>query len=74
MRTKWVLAVLVAAPCAFMLASLVFAEVPKTINYQGYLTNTSGQAVDIPVNLTFKLYSVASGPDAALWSETHTGY
>jgi len=64
---------LVAVLCAVLVAGAAFAAVPQTINYQGYLTNSSGQPVNGPVNLTFALYSVASGPDAALWTETHTG-
>ena len=65
----WGLAVAVAL---FLAPAVVAAAVPQTISYQGYLTNATGQPVNGPVNLTFRLYSVDTG-GTALWSETHTG-
>ena len=50
-----------------------FAQIPKTFNYQGYLTaaNNSNMPVNSTVQMTFALYDVAvSG--TALWSEVHT--
>jgi hypothetical protein len=48
------------------------AQVPRTLNYQGYLTNPSGAAINNPaLSLMFKLYSVASG-GTALYSETQS--
>ncbi len=70
--TKKVLAGLVTALCVVLVAGLAFAAVPQTINYQGYLTNNSGQPVNGPVNFTFGMYSASSG-GPALWTETHTG-
>ena len=50
-------------------ASLSLAQVPKTISYQGVLTDASGTVVpDGNYNLTFKLYDVATG-GTALWAE-----
>ncbi len=52
--------------------SLTHAQVPKKLNYQGYLTTTSGAAITNPaLSLTFKLYTVASG-GTALYSETQS--
>jgi len=49
-----------------------YAQIPKTISYQGVLTEASGTAVpDGNYNLTFKLYDVAAG-GAALWTETQS--
>ncbi|MDH4226463.1 MAG: hypothetical protein OEV59_01730 [Deltaproteobacteria bacterium] len=47
-----------------------YAAVPGTMSYQGKLTNNgSGTPVTGPVNITFKIYNVASG-GSALWTET----
>ena len=52
--------------------SLLQAQVPKKLNYQGYLTNPSGAAINnSALSLTFKLYAVASG-GTALYSETQS--
>jgi len=39
-----------------LLASYTFAEVPKMINYQGRLTNNTGNALDTIVSITFTIY------------------
>ncbi len=44
---------------------------PMVINYQGYLTDNTGTALDGPVNITFAIYNVPSG-GTALWTETQT--
>jgi hypothetical protein len=50
-------------------ASLSLAQVPKTISYQGILTDASGTVVpDGNYNLTFRLYDLATG-GTALWAE-----
>jgi hypothetical protein len=50
----------------------VRAAVPKVTSFQGLLMTSGGAPVpDGSYDLTFKLYSVPSGPDAALWTETH---
>ena len=52
--------------------SLTLAQVPKTLNYQGYLTNPSGAAINNPaLSLTFRLYTVALA-GTALYSETQS--
>jgi hypothetical protein len=53
-----------------MVAAQAHAAVPRTISYQGRLTNASGQPVNATKDLTFKLYLTASG-GAPVWSETH---
>ncbi|MBL4888634.1 MAG: hypothetical protein JKX97_01275, partial [Candidatus Lindowbacteria bacterium] len=45
-------------------------EVPKFLNFQGLLTDSSGARVTGTQNVTFKIYDVASG-GSALYSENH---
>jgi hypothetical protein len=47
------------------------AAIPERINYQGYLTDSGGTPVNTPKNMTFKIYTVASG-GTALWTETQS--
>lgn len=46
----------------------LFAQVPRTINYQGYLTDAAGTPKNGSFSMAFKLYS-ASGGGTSLWSE-----
>jgi len=56
--------------CTLMaLATSLFASVPQTVNYQGYLTDAGGVPVNSSVSIVFKLYNVPSG-GSPLWSET----
>ena len=48
-----------------------YAAVPQTVNYQGYLTDSGGTPVDGTVQMTFKIYNVATG-GIALWTETQS--
>lgn len=66
----------VAALCLFALLILVpamgVAQVPQTINYQGSLTDDSGNPINGAVNITFNLYD---NPDTAFglqWTETQS--
>jgi len=53
-----------------MPVSLANAAVPQTMNYQGYLTDASGQPVDGTLaSMTFALYTAGTG-STALWTET----
>jgi len=56
-----------------LLTSSAFAGVPRTINYQGYLTDAAGTQVGasapVSVSMTFSIYTVSSG-GTALWTET----
>ena len=63
---KILVAFLILASC------VAFAQVPHKLNYQGYLTNPSGAAVNaVTLTITFKLYASASG-GTELYSETQT--
>lgn len=53
-----------------MLFSIAYA-VPKTLSYQGYLTDKDGNAVNETVIMIFKLYNSQTG-GTALWTETDT--
>src|SRR3954451_11489148 len=60
---------------AFAYAASAHADIPRTINYQGYLTYPrSGLPVDVPASapltITFSLYTTASGGQP-LYVETH---
>lgn len=46
------------------------AQVPRTVNYQGKLTNTGGVAISGPVGITFNIYDAETG-GTMLWSEAH---
>ena len=46
--------------------------VPPLMNYQGYLTTTSGQPLEGPASLAFAIYADSTG-GSPLWSETHEG-
>jgi len=48
----------------------ISAQVPRTMNYQGKLTDDSGIAVSGPVSITFHIYNTATG-GTPLWSEAH---
>lgn len=52
--------------------SVALAQIPKTINYQGYLTSPSGAAINNPsVSMMFKLYDAVTGGNL-LHTETQT--
>jgi len=61
---------LITTMALVMLLSLgASAQIPKTLNYQGVLTDGSGVAVsDGSYNLTFAIYDVLSG-GSALWTD-----
>jgi hypothetical protein len=54
------------------LASFSLAEIPKMINYQGMLTDNSGNPLSGPHNLTFRIYDDTTGGNLK-WSETQNG-
>jgi hypothetical protein len=52
--------------------SISSADIPKTINYQGILTDTStGEPLTGSVSMTFRLYETSSG-GTEVWSETQS--
>jgi hypothetical protein len=52
-----------------LLPGLGYSEIPKQINYQGYLTSTAGGPVNGSEQMVFSIYTAASG-GSALWTET----
>jgi len=54
------------------LASLSLAEIPKLINYQGMLTDDSGDPIDGNPNIIFRIYDDTTG-GTQKWTETHSG-
>lgn len=55
----------------FVICSAAWGALPQTINYQGYLRNTNGTPVGVATNVTFSLYTSASG-ESALWTESRS--
>jgi hypothetical protein len=56
--------------CILLLAvSILQADIPETINFQGVLTDDQDNFVDGSYTVTFSIYSSESG-GSALWSET----
>lgn len=45
------------------------AQIPRTISYQGYLTNASGVPVDGAITMVFTIFDVPSG-GSPIWGET----
>lgn len=64
-------AVLIVLAFIVILASNLSAEIPHQINYQGRLTDGTGDPVDGLHSITFKIYSSSAG-GTAVWSETHS--
>ena len=54
-----------------LLAQVVWAAVPSTINYQGALTDSTGTVLAGNASITFRVFNVVTG-GAALWTETQT--
>lgn len=59
--------VLFVAGCACALGAA-----PATLGYQGRLADAGGTPISASLNITFRLYDVASG-GSALWAETQAG-
>ncbi|MGC9315259.1 MAG: hypothetical protein ACP5G4_06495 [bacterium] len=57
---------------AIVFAICVLADVPRTLKYQGKLTDPAGNALSGDVDIVFRLFDVESG-GAALWTESHSG-
>ncbi len=51
--------------------SILFAQVPNTISYQGSLTDSDKNALNGSNNLTFLIYDTDGGGEN-IWSENHT--
>ena len=59
------------AALAFLCAGVGHAQIPRTINYQGYLTSPSGGAISASLPMVLKIYGVVSG-GSALHTEPQT--
>lgn len=55
-----------------LMGSLSFAAIPHLINYQGRLTDPSGNPLNGTYALTFRIYDAQSAGNL-LWEETHSG-
>lgn len=55
--------------CSALLIGNAFADAPKTLNYQGYLTDGAETPVNGVRSMVFQLYTVPSA-GAPVWSET----
>ena len=53
----------------FFITPNLYAAVPGTMNYQGYITDDTGIPVNATVNVSFRIYNVETG-GADLWNET----
>jgi hypothetical protein len=64
-------AIVVCLTLLLWLTTLCLADIPKLINYQGMLTNNSGQPLIGNYDINFKVYNASSGGDMR-WEETQT--
>jgi hypothetical protein len=55
----------------FACAGVAFAQVPRTIAYQGYLTSNTGVPVNETKSIVFSLYDASSAGNL-LWTETQS--
>jgi hypothetical protein len=55
----------------FLGTHLAFAQVPKTISFQGYLTDAADAAIDGARDFEFSLYESAT-TGSKIWTENHT--
>jgi len=64
--TSWLIVMV-----ALLSAMPVMAEVPRMINYQGWLTDNSGNPFDTTLSITFAIYASSEG-GTPIWTELHT--
>ena len=73
MRKRIFIRLILGSVVVFVLSAVSPAAVPPTINYQGYLIDSSGEPVNATVNMTFGLYTSPTGTDSQVWTETQMG-
>lgn len=56
---------------AILINCTIFAQVPRTINWQGILQDANGNNLDGNFNITVKLFDVVIG-GTAVWTESHS--
>jgi hypothetical protein len=62
---------LVLAVLIILITSVSALAIPQLINYQGELTDSSGNPITNSVSITFTIYNAATAGDV-LWTETQT--
>ncbi|MBN2355768.1 hypothetical protein JXO59_06620 [candidate division KSB1 bacterium] len=55
----------------FLFIAAAFAQIPQSINYQGVLTDASGEAQNGTFSIQFSIYGQAEG-GSPIWSETQS--
>lgn len=65
------LSLLLVAFVIGLVCSVSFAEVPRLINYQGYITDADGVPANGTKQVVFRMYENETG-GVPLWSEEHT--
>ena len=55
----------------FVVVNMAFAQVPKTLNFQGVLTDASDLPLQGTYTFTFNIYDVPTG-GSTLWTEIHS--
>jgi hypothetical protein len=69
---KLVFALVVLLACSpFFITHSALCASPQIINYQGKLTDSSGQDLNGTYDLTFSLYTASTG-GTSVWSEAHS--
>ena len=61
----------IAVAVVLVVAGVVYAEIPKSINYQGRLTDSAGEPLAGSHDMTFSIYDAPWG-GSELWSEAKT--
>jgi hypothetical protein len=69
---KLIVIVLIFLIASWCFCGIMDASVPRLINYQGRLTDVSGQPLNGSYNVTFRIYD-AQTAGSLLWQETHSG-
>jgi len=54
-----------------LIAIFASAEVPEIVNYQGRLTDATGNPLDTTVSITYTIYDDSTG-GSSVWTETHS--
>lgn len=62
---------MLAAALSLSIGTAIAAP-PQTINYQGYLTDSSGQPITGTLSMVFGIYAASSG-GSPIWSEAQSG-
>ncbi len=72
MRTTTVFAAAAALAAVAFAAAPASAQAPNELNFQGKLTDASGNPITAATGITFRIFNVATG-GTALWTEARTG-